>query len=223
MSIEPKLENSLKNDIYKLSCKLKKSNSEIIFQKSKEEIYEDFIQTTTPLNLFSDLLKNDFKIEDEKKKNLLSKLEKAIENLTLKINAYFKPPKLIRYIKKIDILHIEDNTLTTDALRMFFEGKKYSYKAIENAQNALDFLKGCTPKLILLDINLPGIMKGDKLCQILKNSKEFREIPIILLTAKISAINKEQYLSETKADKIIFKDKIENISDLSQILKFLNK
>lgn len=97
-------------------------------------------------------------------------------------------------MKPIQILLVEDNEgdilLTTEAL----EDSKIINKVsvVKDGKLAIDFLNqkepfqdALMPNLILLDINLPK-KNGHEVLQYLKASKNFRHIPIIMLTTSSS-------------------------------------
>ena len=97
-------------------------------------------------------------------------------------------------MKQIQILLVEDNEgdilLTTEAL----EDSKIINKVnvVKDGKLAIDFLNqkepfqdALMPNLILLDINLPK-KNGHEVLQYLKASKNFRHIPIIMLTTSSS-------------------------------------
>lgn len=92
--------------------------------------------------------------------------------------------------KEIHILLVEDNegdiVLTTEALN---EGKiKNSFSVVRDGWEAIQYLernKGYEdaqePDLVLLDINLPK-MNGHKVLKHIKNHKDLKHIPVIMLT-----------------------------------------
>lgn len=80
-----------------------------------------------------------------------------------------------------------------------------------------------TPRVILLDINLKtSRISGDKLCQMLKSSPQYNLIPIILISAIFSEKEKEEILTRTGADDIIFKP-IDELKDLDVLFKYLKQ
>lgn len=79
------------------------------------------------------------------------------------------------------ILVVEDNDELRDYLQDTLSAD-YSVQTCENGKEALMIIKEYTPDLIISDIMMPE-MRGDELCQILKNDIETSHIPIILLTA----------------------------------------
>ena len=80
----------------------------------------------------------------------------------------------------VDILIVEDNSelssLVTDCLRA--EG--YTVSAVDNGEKALSLYEKYGARLVLLDINLPG-MDGFGVC---KRIREQDNTPIIMLTAR---------------------------------------
>jgi CheY-like chemotaxis protein len=97
-------------------------------------------------------------------------------------------------MKIIHILLVEDNAgdilLTTEALA---ESKiMNTVSVVKDGKDAINFLnqkepfKAATlPNLILLDINLPK-KNGHEVLKYIKESNEFRHIPIIMLTTSSS-------------------------------------
>ncbi|MEX2410755.1 MAG: response regulator [Candidatus Paceibacterota bacterium] len=92
--------------------------------------------------------------------------------------------------KEIHILLVEDNegdiVLTTEALN---EGKiKNTFSVVRDGWEAIQYLEKNEgyedvqePNLILLDINLPK-MNGHKVLKHIKNHKDLKHIPVIMLT-----------------------------------------
>jgi twitching motility two-component system response regulator PilG len=63
----------------------------------------------------------------------------------------------------------------------------------------LSFLFQSKPDLILMDISMPGI-NGNRLCQILKNSPVFKQVPIILISGNTKLLNQETIESTGATD-----------------------
>lgn len=81
------------------------------------------------------------------------------------------------------LLVVEDEVITSDLLRRYFEIVGYE---VVNAQTGGDALKLAIehhPKVIILDIMLPD-MDGYEVCRKLRSNKETDGIPIIFLTQK---------------------------------------
>jgi len=66
----------------------------------------------------------------------------------------------------------------------------YRTKVATNGEKALVLAASEKPDLILLDVMMPG-MDGYEVCRRLKANPLTRDIPVIFLTAKISAVDEE--------------------------------
>jgi len=103
---------------------------------------------------------------------------------------------------KKTVLVIEDN----EEVLSFINDILYSdYKVLRftDAIKALEYMEKEIPDLILTDVMMPE-MDGFELCKILKTNQNTNHIPVILLTAKSSTLNRIEGLS-TGADAYISK------------------
>ena len=80
------------------------------------------------------------------------------------------------------ILIIDDNPLNLKLARVVLQGAGYKVGAADDAEAALKVLLTWTPKLILMDLQLPG-MDGLALTRRLKADPVLKKIVIIALTA----------------------------------------
>ncbi len=80
------------------------------------------------------------------------------------------------------ILIVDDVEANRFILRDIIVDMGYQPVLTENGAQALKMLEHITPKLIILDIAMPG-MDGYEVCSILKENPETREIPIIFISA----------------------------------------
>lgn len=83
------------------------------------------------------------------------------------------------------ILVVDDSPVVVEAVRDALIKDGYSVLAAADGIEALDIVKQNHVDLILLDIDMPR-MNGYQLCKLLKRDKKFREIPVVMLTAKSS-------------------------------------
>ncbi len=97
-----------------------------------------------------------------------------------------------------DILIVEDDILTINLLIDFFKGKGYTCKFFTRGEGALKAIKKLTPKIILLDILLPGI-DGYELCKKIKSNDKLKNIPVFYITA-VPQSKVDKSLEETKAN-----------------------
>lgn len=215
-----KLEEMGKNYDYQFIKKYVNDFSEVSSVLSKSEIREDFIQSITPLKLSIPLMRKNIRNPDELI-TLIETAQEAIKKFDKVFDFYFEEPKLKRFVTYYDVLHIEDDKLTREAVKFFFEMNNYTICSVEKAKMGLNELKNITPKLIIIDIGLPGKLRGDSLCKLLKAKEEYKKIPIILLTAKSTEKDKENLKTETGADDVILKSQLNTLDDLNKLLKYL--
>ncbi len=88
--------------------------------------------------------------------------------------------------EKTLILLVDDDVELVRLVRTNLESVKYKVIVAMDAGSALKLVEMKRPNLILLDIMLPGI-DGYDLCQ---RIREFSDIPIIMLTAKVEDVDK---------------------------------
>lgn len=88
---------------------------------------------------------------------------------------------------KILVVDDEKDTVSALSLRL----KSLGYQVIEafDGIEALEKARAERPDAILLDIMLPKL-DGYKVCRMLKFDEKFKDIPIILITAKVEEGNR---------------------------------
>ena len=82
----------------------------------------------------------------------------------------------------IDILLVDDEPRNLDALESILADPGYRLLRAEDADVALRLLLDNEVAAIVLDIKMPGV-SGFDLAKMIKNTKRFRETPIVFLTA----------------------------------------
>jgi CheY-like chemotaxis protein len=80
------------------------------------------------------------------------------------------------------ILIVDDNIDNLMLTQILLESEGFEIRLAEDAQQALDQLRTCHPKLILMDIQLPG-MDGLELTRRLRQDPLHRDVKIVALTA----------------------------------------
>ena len=83
---------------------------------------------------------------------------------------------------QIDILLVDDEPRNLDALEAILTDPAYRLLRAQNADAALRALLENDVAAIVLDIKMPGV-SGFELAKMIKNTKRFRETPIVFLTA----------------------------------------
>src|SRR5262245_53272932 len=85
---------------------------------------------------------------------------------------------------KVDILIVDDQPRNLDVLETILVAPGYRLLRAENADTALRLLLDHDVAAIVLDIKMPGV-SGFDLARIIKNTRRFRETPIVFLTAHL--------------------------------------
>lgn len=84
---------------------------------------------------------------------------------------------------------IDDSKTVQKQVKMTLEAAGYSVVSILDPSQSLKAVVQAKPVLILLDINMPNI-DGYQLCQMLRKSRQLKDIPIVMLTGRNTAIDK---------------------------------
>jgi two-component system cell cycle response regulator DivK len=80
------------------------------------------------------------------------------------------------------ILNVDDNAMNLKLARVLLRNEGYDVRTAADADEALGVLKSFRPRLILMDIQLPG-MDGLALTRLLKARPEQADTVIVALTA----------------------------------------
>jgi CheY-like chemotaxis protein len=80
------------------------------------------------------------------------------------------------------ILIVDDNPVNLKLVRVLLASEGYEVRTATDAEEALEILSAFHPKLILMDIQLPG-MDGLELTKRLKANPDTQNIVILALTA----------------------------------------
>ncbi|MBI5378754.1 MAG: response regulator [Nitrospirae bacterium] len=87
------------------------------------------------------------------------------------------------------ILIADDNVDIVEILRMGFEALDYDVVVARDGEEVFAKVYLARPELILLDIMMPKI-NGYEVCRRLKTDAQYRQIPIVMLTAKSQDMDK---------------------------------
>ena len=77
---------------------------------------------------------------------------------------------------------VDDNPINLKLLRVLLSGEGYDVRTAQDAEEAITLLQTFHPRLILMDLQLPG-MDGLELTRKLKASPDTRNIIIIAVTS----------------------------------------
>ncbi|WP_028992271.1 response regulator transcription factor [Thermoanaerobacter thermocopriae] len=84
------------------------------------------------------------------------------------------------------ILVVDDEIKILEVVKSYLEREGFSVITETNGNNVLDTFKKEKPNLVILDLMLPGI-SGEELC---KKIRQFSNVPILMLTAKVQESDK---------------------------------
>ncbi len=85
--------------------------------------------------------------------------------------------------QKKKILIIEDNLTFLKMLKMRLDSKGYQTQTANDGLTGLDAVRKFSPDLVITDIMLPGL-DGHKISRMIKFDKNFKHIPVIVLTSR---------------------------------------
>lgn len=91
------------------------------------------------------------------------------------------------------ILIVDDDTEIINYMRVLFS-RDYHLITCLDAETALEEMRAAEPNLVLSDVAMPG-KDGYELCQEIKQDIQLSHIPVILVTAKITADNQIEGLN----------------------------
>ncbi|KAF0133706.1 MAG: response regulator with CheY-like receiver domain and winged-helix DNA-binding domain [Candidatus Saganbacteria bacterium] len=103
--------------------------------------------------------------------------------------------------KKILVVDDEEDIINTLTIRLKSNG--YDVISASDGMSALSKAREEKPDLILLDIMLPKL-DGYKVCRMLKFDENYKNIPIIMITAKVAEQDKKMG-AEVGADAYLVK------------------
>lgn len=89
------------------------------------------------------------------------------------------------------VLVVDDNAINAKLLKVILEREGYDVSIASDAESALEFLSTSRPRLILMDVQMPGI-NGLELTRRLKADPAFEGIFIVAVTANAMKGDAEQ-------------------------------
>lgn len=114
------------------------------------------------------------------------------------------------------ILIVDDETDIVESLKFVLEASGYSCYTAFNGEDGLKLAKELVPDLMILDVMMPKI-NGYKISRLLKYDNKYKNIPILMITARSQEEDK-LIGEETGADEYITKP-----FDLDDVLKTVDK
>jgi len=87
--------------------------------------------------------------------------------------------------KNTKILVVDDSPFILEIIETILKDSGFEVITADDGEKALNRAKTEAPALMVLDLMLPK-MNGYEVCKILKSDENFRQIPIIMLTARVN-------------------------------------
>jgi DNA-binding response OmpR family regulator len=86
----------------------------------------------------------------------------------------------------VTVVLAEDDVDIRDLVQIVLEGLDLTVTAVGTGADALAACREVTPRLVLLDITMPG-MNGLEVCREIRSDEKLRDLPIIIMTARAQA------------------------------------
>jgi CheY-like chemotaxis protein len=87
------------------------------------------------------------------------------------------------------ILIVEDDVDIRESLEGFLELQGYEVHAVAHGRDAIEYLqREPRPAIVLLDMAMP-VMDGHRLLTLRKENPELREVPVVIISAGMAAMN----------------------------------
>ena len=106
------------------------------------------------------------------------------------------------------VLLVDDDVDFCEAAKLLLDSKGYEVVLAHDGKEGLEKVRAENPDLVILDVMMPE-MNGYDVCVVLKADPEFKNTPVILLTAVDQALFKTTYTKAmglmTEADDYIAK------------------
>lgn len=92
------------------------------------------------------------------------------------------------------ILIVDDNPINLKLEKILLTVEGYDVRTAADAEEALRLLEAYRPRLIMMDLQLPG-MTGLELTRKLKSTKEYKDIIVLAVTAYAMKGDKEKAMA----------------------------
>lgn len=81
------------------------------------------------------------------------------------------------------ILIIDDDPDIVEAMRVVLKSKNYEVAIAKSGEEGIRVVRQSKPDLIILDVMMESVDKGFEVCRNIKNDENYKNIPILMLTA----------------------------------------
>src|SRR5437870_2223841 len=109
------------------------------------------------------------------------------------------------------ILVVDDDPNSLDIVRTFLESRGYTVACASDGREALAKLDEVQPGIVLLDVMMPG-MDGWEVARLIKNHPSYRDVRVVMLTARSDFTDKHEGLRAGADDYIVKPIKLEELA-----------
>ena len=85
------------------------------------------------------------------------------------------------------IVVVEDDHHISDLVSLYLRGEGFRVLQADDAEQGLTYIERENPKLLIVDIGLPGALDGLELCRQVRKTSD---VPVIILTARDDEIDR---------------------------------
>jgi len=124
--------------------------------------------------------------------------------------------------KPSDVLIVDDNAQNAELLQAYLDDQGYDIRIATDGVDAMEQVAARTPDIVLLDIMMPR-MSGFEVCRRLKDDRQTRDIPIVMVTA-LNELGDVERGIDCGADDFLSKpvSKLELITRVKSLLRVRN-
>jgi CheY-like chemotaxis protein len=94
-------------------------------------------------------------------------------------------------VAKRRLLLADDSTTIQKVVNLTFADEGIEVVAVGDGDAAMQKFVEATPDLVMLDVNMPGL-DGYRLCEMIKQDDETKEIPVILLVGSFEPFDENE-------------------------------
>lgn len=110
----------------------------------------------------------------------------------------------------VPILVVDDDPNSLDIARTYLESRGYTVVTALDGKEALAKLEQVRPGVVLLDVMMPG-MDGWEVARVIKNHPDYKDVRVVMLTARSDFQDKHEGLRAGADDYIVKPIRLEEL------------
>jgi DNA-binding response OmpR family regulator len=108
------------------------------------------------------------------------------------------------------ILVVDDDPNSLDIARTYLESRGYTVVTALDGKEALEKVEEIRPGVVLLDVMMPG-MDGWEVARVIKNHPDYKDVRVVMLTARSDFQDKHEGLRAGADDYIVKPIRLEEL------------